>query len=165
MRVSSLNKFKLLINNKPMQEERFKMPVASHLLLMRENEILLHLRKNSSFEGLYSVIAGHLNGGESATEAMIREAKEEAGIDISREDLKVATVSHSNANNRELVQFFFICNKWSGEITNMEPDKCGELKFFSLDNLPENIVPYIKKGIECALGGVSYYEFGWEKYS
>lgn len=144
-----------------MEKERFKIPAAAHLFLMKDKQILLHLRKNSSFENMYGVIAGHIDGGESAINSIIREAKEEAGIDIKYEDVKMATFSHSNANNREYVQFFFLCDKWSGDLKNMEPDKCGDLRFFSTENLPENIIPYIKKAIECTFGGIDYFEFGW----
>jgi len=145
-----------------MTTDRFKMPVAVHLFLMRDDDILLHLRKNSSFDGLYGVVAGHVNGGESASAAMIREAKEEVGVDIYPADLTMIAVSHSNANDRELVQFFFTCRNWKGEISNQEPDKCAELRFFPITDLPKNIVPYIAKGIACVLQGVTYYEFGWE---
>lgn len=144
-----------------MEKDRFKMPVAAHLFLMRGNEILLMLRKNSSFDGMYGVPAGHLDGGEGVASAMIREAKEEIGIDIEKEDLRLATVSHSNANDKEYIQFFFFCDKWNGELKNMEPEKCGGIDFFPINDLPTNIVPYIKRSIECALNKEAYFEFGW----
>lgn len=144
-----------------MEQERFKIPAAAHLFLMQGEQILLHLRKNSSFEGMYGVVAGHLDGGESATESIIREAKEEIGVIIKKEDIKLATLSHSNANDNEYLQFFFFCHKWEGDPKNMEKEKCGELNFFSVNNLPDNIVPYVKKAIECAQKGITYFEFGW----
>lgn len=144
-----------------MEKERFKLPAAVHLFLIKNNEILLHLRKNSSFENMYGVIAGHLEGGENAIDAVIREAKEESGIDIRRDDIRFATVSHSNASNNEYVQFFFFCDKWSGELKNMELDKCKNLSFFPIDNLPDNIVPYIKKALKCSYNDVVYFEEGW----
>lgn len=145
-----------------MKPEKFTLPAASHLFLISENNILLHLRKNSSFEGLYGLIAGHLDGNEPASDAMIREAKEEVGIEIDRNDLKISAISHSKANNKEYIQFFFVCKKWKGEIKNAEPHKCDELKFFPIDSLPENIIPYIKKAIECHKNNISYFEEGWE---
>lgn len=38
--------------------------------------------------------------------------------------------------------------KYEGKITIMEKDKCDELKFYQLDKLPNNMIPYVKKGIE-----------------
>lgn len=144
-----------------MEKQRFKIPVAAHLFLMKDDEVLLMLRKNSSFEGMFGVPSGHLEGRESATSAIIRETREEIGIDIKKEDLKVATISHSNANDREYIQFFFFCDKWDGDLKNMEPDKCERFEFFHINNLPFNIVPYIKKSIECALRKEVYFEFDW----
>ena len=112
-----------------MAKEQFKIPAAAHLFLMSGDKILLHLRKNSSFENMYGVVAGHLDGNESATDAIIREAKEEVDIDIKREDIKLATISHSNANDTEYIQFFFFCDKWDGEICNVEENKCSGLEF------------------------------------
>ena len=147
-----------------MPENRFKTLASVHILFMKDDEILLLLRKNISSDGLYSVVAGHLDGGETITQAMIREAKEEAGVDIVPNDINVGTVCHSytERNNKEFIQFYAVCKKWTGEIVNNEPDKCAELKFFPLNNLPENMVPYIRDGIEKTLAGVNFYEYGWE---
>ena len=45
----------------------------------------------------------------------------------------------------------------------MEPEKCGGVEFFKLDNLPENIVPYIKNAIEKVINGEFYFEYGWDE--
>ena len=147
-----------------MSKNRFKVYASVHILFIKEGEILLLRRKNITSDGLYSVIAGHLDGGETATQASIREAKEEIGVDVKPEDVKITTVCHSYSrhNEREFVQFYAVCNNWSGQIINNEPDKCNEVKFFPINKLPENIVPYVKEGIEKTLAGVCYYEHGWE---
>ncbi|MCL2468918.1 MAG: NUDIX domain-containing protein [Alphaproteobacteria bacterium] len=141
----------------------FMMPVAVHLILQQKEDVLLLLRQGTGFcDGRYSVIAGHLDGGESATEAMIREAKEEAGIDISPSDLEFSCVLHRYSPDRESIDLFYLCKIWRGEIRNMEPHKCGELHFFPINTLPENMVEYVRDGVQKSVKRQPYSEFGWE---
>ena len=49
--------------------------------------------------------------------------------------------------NDERIDTFFIAEKWDGEIVNKEPHKCDDLSWFDLDNIPENVIPYIKQAI------------------
>jgi len=125
--------------------ERFKIHIAAYLVLEKDGKILFHKRKNSGYyDGFYSLIAGHLDGAETAKQAIIREAQEEAGIVVVPEDLKVAHVSHRFNPHREYIDIYLTTSKWEGEITNIEPHKCDGLDWFPKDQLPENIVPEVK---------------------
>lgn len=76
------------------------MPVAVHLFLIKDGKILLLRRSNTGYEdGKYSVVAGHIDGDEDAKTAMIREAREEAGIEITRSNIKFAGVMHRKSEN------------------------------------------------------------------
>ena len=44
----------------------------------------------------------------------------------------------------------------------MEPEKCDDLSWFDLDNLPGNIIPYIRKVIDRIQESVFYSEDGWK---
>lgn len=145
-----------------MKKERFKFISAVHLFLMDGKNILLLRRYNTGYrDGFYSVIAGHLDGNETMKSAMKREAKEEAGISIDEKDLVFAHAMHRKSEEERL-DFFFACHKWKGEIKNMEPHKCDELKWFELDKLPDNMVPYVKKAIENFEHNIPFDQFGWE---
>ncbi|MCG2910013.1 MAG: NUDIX domain-containing protein [Stygiolobus sp.] len=124
----------------------------------------MQLRKNTGYmDGWWSVIAGHVEARESATNAIIREAMEEAGIKLSREDLVLTHVMH-RFENQERVDFFFSVIKWIGEPTIKEPNKAEALRWFELNKLPENLVPYVRQAIDLGLlKGQIYSEFGWEK--
>ena len=145
-----------------MNEERFKIIPAVYLVLTRKNEILLSRRFNTGFhDGEYSFPAGHLDGNETLVKAMIREAKEETGIELKPEDLKLIHVMHRKEPNEERVDFFFVVERWSGEPKIMEPHKCDDLRWFNVNNLPDNIILYIKQVIDCILEKRFYSEAGW----
>ena len=137
------------------------MPVAVHLFLVKDNKILLLRRFNTGYEdGNYSVVAGHTDGNEDLKTAMIREAKEEAGIKISPNNLKFSSVMHRKSDD-ERIDFFFIAESWEGEVTNMEPQKCDDLSWFDIDNLPSNVIPYVERAIENYIFGMKFEIYGW----
>jgi 8-oxo-dGTP pyrophosphatase MutT (NUDIX family) len=141
--------------------ERFKLPSAVHLFLVRDSKALLLRRFNTGYEdGKYSVVAGHLKGDEEIKAAMIREAREEVGIEISPLDLQVVGVMHRKSND-ERIDFFLATTSWSGEITNREPDKCDQLAWFDMDELPENVIPYIRRALDNYRRGKWFDSFGW----
>ncbi|MBI4138447.1 MAG: NUDIX domain-containing protein [Candidatus Wildermuthbacteria bacterium] len=142
-----------------MAKERFKITPAVYLVLIKENEILLSKRYNTGyFDGYYSFPAGHLDGGETLTQAMVREAKEEAGIDITPENLRLVHTMNKLVPGNERIDFFFTTEKWRGEPKNMEPEKCSDLSWFGLNTLPENIIPYIQQAIDCVMKNIPYSE-------
>jgi len=146
-----------------MAREYFKLIPTSHLILIKDNKILLLRRFNTGYEdGNYSVVAGHLDGDETFVQAMAREAKEEAGIAISPADMEVVHVMHRKCcPGKERIDFFIRAKKWKGEPKNMESHKCDELEWFEIDNLPKNIIPYVKQAINCIRNNVFYSEHGW----
>ncbi|MBA4319541.1 MAG: NUDIX hydrolase [Flavobacterium sp.] len=148
-----------------MEKERHKIVPASYLVLIKDNKILLQRRFNTGYEdGKYSMIAGHVDKGETFIQCIVREVKEEAGISLNPENLKVVHLMHRNSGteeNNERVDVFLIAEKWDGEIENKEPHKCDDLSWFDLDNLPSNIIPYIKQAIDCIKNKVFYSEHGW----
>jgi ADP-ribose pyrophosphatase YjhB (NUDIX family) len=136
--------------------------VAVHLFFLCEGEILLLRRFNTGYEdGSYSVVAGHVDAGETVIQAAVREAREEAGVMIKPEGLQVVHVMNRKSND-ERVDFFVIVKAWCGEIVNTEPDKCDDLAWFPLDVLPVNMVPYVRYAIENYQKRILYSEFGWQ---
>jgi 8-oxo-dGTP diphosphatase len=140
---------------------RFKLIPEVHLVLRREGAVLMSRRFQTGYEdGNYSLVAGHVDGGESFSAAMAREAREEAGIELSPEMLSLAHTMHRRAEN-ERVSLFFIASDWHGEPVNREPHKCDELAWMPVQRLPRNTVPYIRAALQCVFSGQTYSEFGW----
>jgi 8-oxo-dGTP diphosphatase len=145
-------------------QERFKLIPSVYVLLINGENIFLSRRLNTGYEdGNYGLVAGHADGNETMTKAMIREAREEAGLILDSNNLELAITMHRWCGDHERIDLFFTAKKWQGEITNMEPDKCDDLSWFPLNKLPENIIPYIKAAINSYLKGERYCEFGWPK--
>ncbi len=137
---------------------------SSYLILIRDGKILLQRRRNTGFEdGKYGLVAGHVEEKETFLEALVREAWEEAGVDVRQEDLEVAHVMHRKASSDERVDVFIKTAVWQGEPYIAEPEKCDDLGWFSLDHLPENMIPYIRQAVECIRNSVFYSEHGWER--
>jgi 8-oxo-dGTP diphosphatase len=147
----------MMINHK----QRFKMMSAVHLFLLRGHAVLLLRRFNTGYEdGNYSVVAGHVDGDEEIKAAMMREAREEAGITVLQEDLEVVGVMHRKSDD-ERIEFFLVAERWTGELRNCEPERCDELAWYDLDDLPLNVLPYIRKALENYRVGRWFDSFGW----
>ena len=141
---------------------RFRPYAAAYLVLVKDGQILLLRRKNTGYhDGDYGLVSGHFDGRETARQCIIREAKEESGVMINPEELQVVYVMHRLEPIREYFDVYLKVEKWSGEIKNMEPEKCSELRWFSFDNLPDNTIPEIRLALEHIRKGIHYGEFGW----
>jgi len=144
-----------------MHTPRFTLIVAVHVFLRRGDQVLLLRRHNTGYmDGSYTVVAGHLDGSEEVVAAAVREAKEEVGIQIHPDDVKVAGAMHRRSSD-ERVDFFVECTRWSGDVVNREPDKCDDLSWFTLDRLPGNTIPYVRRALENCRQGRWFDSYGW----
>jgi 8-oxo-dGTP diphosphatase len=140
---------------------RSKFPVAVHIFFLRDELILLLRRFNTGYEdGNYSVVAGHVDSGETVIQAAIREANEEVGVIIEPADIQIVHVMNRKSVD-ERIDFFIEVRYWAGEVTNNEPQKCDDLTWMAIDSLPHNTIPYVKRAIENYQAGIFYSEFGW----
>jgi ADP-ribose pyrophosphatase YjhB (NUDIX family) len=127
--------------------ERFRVVPAAYVVVRRGDEVLLLLRANTGYmDGHWAVPAGHVESGESAVAAALRELKEEVGLDVEPTDLVPVTAMHRTGGNGdpidERVDFFFTTSRWTGEPRIMEPEKAAGLDWYPLDKLPEPLVPH-----------------------
>jgi 8-oxo-dGTP diphosphatase len=140
---------------------RTKFPVAVHIFFLAHGRVLLLRRYNTGWQdGNYSVVAGHVEAGESVTQAALREVREEAGLMLTADQLRFVGVMHRNSDS-ERIDFFFVAQEWEGEPANAEPERCDDMGWYPLDALPANTVPYIRRGLANYRRGAVYDEFGW----
>jgi len=140
-------------------KERFRIIPAVYLVLLKEDKVLLLRRYNTGyFDGHYSLPAGHLDGGETLKQAMVREAREEIGVVLDPADLKLIHTLNRIIPGNERIDFFFANRRWLGEPKVMELNKCDELRWSKIDDLPDNVVPYIRQMIDSYRRNVNYSE-------
>lgn len=147
-----------------MNKTRFKCVVAVHLVLIENAKVLLLRRQGTGFcDGMYGFPAGCIDGNESVTQAMLREAKEEIGVTIKPEWLSVASVMHRKKSEEcwESIALFFTTTQYTGKIQNCEPDKCDDVRFFPINALPPNTIPYMAQGLINTINHIPFFEYGW----
>jgi 8-oxo-dGTP pyrophosphatase MutT (NUDIX family) len=127
--------------------DRFQVIPAAYVALRRDDQVLLLLRANTGYlDGYWAMPAGHVEKDESVLAAAIREVREEVGVEIDPADLVPVTAMHRTGGNGqaidERVDFFFTTSRWTGEPRLMEPGKADGLGWYSVDNLPDPVVPH-----------------------
>lgn len=143
--------------------DRFRVVPASYVLLLREGpdgtEVLLQRRANTGYmDGHWAAAAaGHVEAGESAVAAAVREAAEELAVTVEAADLVALTAVHRTHGNGhavdERVDFFFTCRRWSGEPRQAEPGRSTGLDWFPLGALPDATVPHERAVLESLRDG------------
>lgn len=101
-------------------------------------EILLGLRKGSHGAGEWSFPGGHLEFGETIFETAKREVKEETGLDVDEFELiSVADeMRYIKTDGKHYLNIGVKAIYKGGESKNMEPEKCEDWDWFSLEQLP-----------------------------
>jgi 8-oxo-dGTP diphosphatase len=140
-----------------------KLITGAHLILIRDEKVLLGRRYNTGFQdGNYGVPGGHMEANETVFEAAAREAREEIAVMIEGQNTSVVHVIHrKKASGQDRIDFFLTAEHFDGEPKINEPEKCDDLQWFPLDSLPENTVPYMRQGIDAYRRKQFFSEFGW----
>lgn len=132
-------------------------------ILEKDSKLLFLLRQNTKFfSGYYGLMGGKIEEHESISDALIREAYEEIGLIITKDNLQFAhCLSFKNETNEEILALVFKIKDWHGELINKEPEKCAELAWFAFNQLPDNIIPRHRHIIEIVEKNIFYSEDGW----
>jgi len=115
------------------------------LIFNEEGKILLALRgrKAKNERGKWEIPGGAVEFGETLEQAIMREVKEEMGIEIHVKQLLHVADHILEEEGQHWVSPTFICEIISGELGINEPEKCERLDWFSIeeaDQLPLSLV-------------------------
>lgn len=136
-------------------KEKVIMVVAGALVFNEYDQLLLHLRSDTNSWGLPG---GYMELGESIKDTAKRETFEETGLLLG--DLKLFSIYSGQGNEKtlqsgdqvSLVQHWFTCHDFEGKLIKQN-DESLDTRFFSLDDLPNNLFSSHVRVIEDFLSG------------
>jgi 8-oxo-dGTP diphosphatase len=120
------------------QKKRMVFVVAA-ALVDRDNRVLIAQRpEGKSLAGLWEFPGGKLDDGETPEAALVRELKEELGIDVCLTCLAPFTFASHSYDGFHLMMPLYVCRSWDGEITAREGQN---LKWVRAKDLPDYPMP------------------------
>jgi 8-oxo-dGTP diphosphatase len=125
------------------------------LLVDQLGHVLLTLRKLPPEVGCWSILGGKLDFLEPLEECAIREAREEAGVEIVIERLLCVTDHRLPSEGQHWVSPAFLGRVVAGEASNCEPHKTQEVRWFPLDQLPDNLTMTARNAVQAYSGRAS----------
>jgi 8-oxo-dGTP pyrophosphatase MutT (NUDIX family) len=106
--------------------------------------VLLQRGPRAKFaQGMWDLPVGKSEPGEPVTETAVRELREETGLVVVPEDLRLAHVIHGARGVEapdDFLTVVFAVHAWSGELFNVEPDKHAQVAWIPIDAIPVNFV-------------------------
>lgn len=103
---------------------------VTNVLFIKDNRVLLGLKKRGFGKAKYNGFGGKLQSGETIEQAAIREAKEESGLDMV-EYYKAAEIDF--ADSYPLRMHLYVCTVWEGDV--IESDEMRP-SWFTFENVP-----------------------------
>ena len=129
----------------------------ARLILYDRGRILL-LKQTRGNGGNYTLVGGTVEQKEFAREALIRETREEAGIQIAKGDLTLVHVLNKRGNNSQRINMYFKASKYRGIVQNLEDHKFKAVQWFPIKSLPEGVTATVKQALEAYRAGRLYSE-------
>ncbi len=102
-----------------------------------DNRVLLQQRpEGKSMAGLWELPGGKLHDGESPEAALVRELKEELGIDVTRSCLAPLTFASHRYEDFQLLMPVYACRVWKGTPTGREGQALKWVRPVKMTELP-----------------------------
>jgi 8-oxo-dGTP diphosphatase len=113
--------------------------VAAVALIDADGRVLLAKRpEGKSLAGLWEFPGGKVETGERPEQALIRELKEELGIDVEQSCLAPLTFASHAYEDFHLLMPLYVCRRWKAMVQSMEGQ---ELKWVFARDMKNYLMP------------------------
>ncbi|MCK9920639.1 NUDIX domain-containing protein [Frankia sp. AgPm24] len=138
-------------------------PVDVLALVLREDRLLLTLRAGEIYGAdWWALPSGRVEPGEDVVSALVRELDEELALTIDEADVTFTAVTHAQPPDHEArIGFGFAVRRFTGEPTIREPDRCADLRWCPLGELPTRTMPYTGEMIRLYQQATTFSRFNW----
>ena len=111
--------------------------VAACALIDADGRVLLAQRpQGKSMAGLWEFPGGKVESGERPEQSLIRELKEELGIDVKEECLAPLTFASHLYPDFHLLMPLYVCRRWEGIVEAREAQRLKWVRPAELQNYP-----------------------------
>lgn len=111
--------------------------VAAIALIDLEGRVLIAERpEGKSMAGMWEFPGGKVEAGEIPEAALVRECKEELGIDITAACLAPFAFASHSYETFHLLMPLFLCRKWAGSVQPMEGQRFKWVKPLEMSQYP-----------------------------
>ena len=124
--------------------------VVAVALVDSDGRVLIAQRpEGKQLAGLWEFPGGKLEPGERPEEALIRELREELGIEVKASCLAPLTFASHAYDDFHLLMPLYICRRWEGFVTSREGQalkwvKPAKLRDFPMPPADEPLIPHLQ---------------------
>lgn len=141
-----------------MDSENQRPKVGIGVMIFKDGKVLLGKRKNTNNDGEneYANPGGHIEYMESLEECAKGETREEAGIEI--ENVRFLSLYNLKKYDKHYINIGLLADWKSGELQNLEPNKCEGWDWYDLNNLPSPLYGTMPQYLEALRTGKNYFD-------
>lgn len=139
-------------------------PLVVHVMLQRSgaqgDQLFLLRRAGTGFmDGYYVLPGGHVQAGESLTQAAARECEEETGVRPA--SLRAVCVLPYRSGRHQGINVVFEGGDLPGDPGLGEPAHCDRAAWFDRSALPHPVAPWLPEVLEMSARGDWFRELYW----